>query len=197
MSNHQIPKKDILIQCGQYFVRTAQIKDASERWANWLSDPEAAHMLNVRVVKATKDDVVRYIKSFDQRSHLLLGVFERNSNLHLGITRLDIDYSSGTALLNILIGDKEYRHKGVTSTIAIPCIDYFFRNPNLRAIKASVLARNQIMLNYMLAMGWQSRRGRVRQLRSEADGSMIDALELTLSREAWEAWRAKFNLNQR
>jgi hypothetical protein len=74
MSNHQIPKKDILIQCGQYFVRTAQIKDASERWANWLSDPEAAHMLNVRAVKATKDDVVRYIKSFDQRSHLLLGV---------------------------------------------------------------------------------------------------------------------------
>jgi RimJ/RimL family protein N-acetyltransferase len=146
MQTPSIPKKDILIQCGLYFVRTVRRKDASERWAKWLSDPEAAHMLNTKAANLTKDDVLKYINRFDQRSHLLLGVFERSSRLHIGITRLDIDYASGIALLNILIGEKEYRHKGVTSTIATPCIDYFFKNPNLNAIRANVLARNKIVL---------------------------------------------------
>jgi hypothetical protein len=79
--NRSIPKKDILIQCGSYFVRTIRMKDASERWAGWLSDPEAAHMLNSPAVKLAKDDVVKYLRSFDQRSHLLLGIFERSSSL--------------------------------------------------------------------------------------------------------------------
>ena len=80
--NRSIPKKDVLIQCGPYFVRTIRTKDASERWAGWLSDPEAAHMLNSPPVRLTKEDVVKYLKSFDQRSHLLLGIFERSSSRH-------------------------------------------------------------------------------------------------------------------
>jgi len=189
--NHSIPKKDILIQCGPYFVRTIRTKDASERWAGWLSDPEAAHMLNSPAVKLTKDDVVKYLKSFDQRSHLLLGIFERSSSLHIGITRLDIDYGSGVALINILIGDKDYRHKGVASTIAMPCIDYFFRNPNLNAIKANVLARNNIVLQFMTAMGWRFDPAPSRQIRSASDNSMLEVQTLTLSREAWSAWRGQ------
>jgi RimJ/RimL family protein N-acetyltransferase len=189
--NRSIPKKDILIQCGPYFVRTIRTKDASERWAGWLSDPEAGHMLNSPSVKLTKDYVVKYLKSFDQRSHLLLGIFERSSGLHIGITRLDIDYGSGVALINILIGDKECRHKGVASTIAMPCIDYFFRNPNLNAIKANVLARNNIVLGFMTAMGWQFDSVPPQQIRSATDNSMLEVRTLTLSREAWSAWRGQ------
>ena len=191
MHGHSIPKKDILIHCGAYLVRTVRPKDASDRWASWMSDPEAAHMLNSPVTKLTKDDIVHYIKHFDQRSRLLLGVFEKTSRLHLGITRLDIDYTSGEALLNILIGEKHYRNKGVASTIAIPCIDYFFKNPNLKAIKASVLARNKIVLHYMLAIGWKLDDGPVRQIRSTSDGSLIGLHTLTLSREAWQSWRGQ------
>jgi RimJ/RimL family protein N-acetyltransferase len=189
--NRSIPKKDILIQCGPYFVRTIRMKDASERWAGWLSDTEAAHMLNSPAVTLTKDDVVKYIKSFDQRSHLLLGIFERSSSLHIGITRLDIDYGSGIALLNILIGEKDYRHKGVASTIAMPCIDYFFRNPNLNAIKANVLTRNSIVLQFMTAIGWKFDDAAPRQIRSAVDNSALDARTLILSREAWSAWRGQ------
>jgi len=188
--NRSIPKKDILIQCGPYFVRTIRAKDASERWAGWLSDPEAAHMLNASPLRLTKDDVVKYLKSFDQRSHLLLGIFERSSSRHIGISRLDIDYGSGVALLNILIGEKEYRHKGVASTIALPCIDYFFRNPNLKAIKANVLARNSIVLQLMAAMGWKEHAA-AQQVRSATDSSTLDVRTLILSREAWGAWRER------
>jgi len=189
MQTPSIPKKDILIQCGLYFVRTVRRKDASERWAKWLSDPEAAHMLNTKAANLTKDDVLKYINRFDQRSHLLLGVFERSARLHIGITRLDIDYASGIALLNILIGEKEYRHKGVTSTIATPCIDYFFKNPNLNAIRANVLARNKIVLQFMQAIGWKMD-GPIDQLRSVTDDAMLAVHTLTLSREAWQSWRS-------
>ena len=74
MQTPSIPKKDILIQCGAYFVRTVRRKDASERWAKWLSDPEAAYMLNTKAANLTKNEVLKYINRFDQDRFFTFGV---------------------------------------------------------------------------------------------------------------------------
>jgi hypothetical protein len=64
MQTPSISKKDILIQCGAYFVRTVRRKDTSERWVKWLSDPEAAYMLNTKAADLTNDHVLKYINRF-------------------------------------------------------------------------------------------------------------------------------------
>ena len=39
-----------------------------------MADPEASHMLNAPPRQMKRDDVVSYIKTFDQRSRLLLAL---------------------------------------------------------------------------------------------------------------------------
>src|SRR5438874_2195179 len=83
-------KKQLWFPCGRYFLRTIKREDASDRWAQWLSDSSTAHVLNSSPRQLRKSDIVEYIKAFDQRSRLLLGIYERGTRLHVGIVRLDI-----------------------------------------------------------------------------------------------------------
>jgi len=107
-----------------------------------MSDPEAMHMLNLRARSWIKADVVDYIKRFDQQSSLLLGIFDKQNGMHIGIFTVDIKQVQGKFLVNLLIGEPEYRNKHVTSSIAMPFRDYFFETLGLKMAMASVLARN-------------------------------------------------------
>src|SRR5437899_8240810 len=51
----QIPKKNVRIQCGKYLIRTLREDDASDRWASWMSDPEAMYLLNSPAQSWTKN----------------------------------------------------------------------------------------------------------------------------------------------
>ena len=46
-SQSKFPKRNVSLDCGLYLVRTLTVEDATERWASWMADPEASHMLNV------------------------------------------------------------------------------------------------------------------------------------------------------
>src|ERR1700730_19107377 len=95
----QPAKKDIWFRSGRYFLRTAKREDASDRWARWLSDPWTVHVLNTASRVFTRSDVADYIKQFDQRSRLLLGIFEMGTRLHVGFVRIDLD-TTGDALVH-------------------------------------------------------------------------------------------------
>src|SRR3954463_5174447 len=88
-------KKEVWFPCGRYFARTIKREDASDRWAGWLSDPHTVHVLNTAARTLQRKDIADYIKQFDQRSQLLLGIFEKGTRLHVGFIRLDIDHEAG------------------------------------------------------------------------------------------------------
>src|ERR1035438_8300851 len=101
----------VYLDCGNYLVRTATAEDASDRWTNWMADPEASYMLNSPAKVMKISDLVSYIKSFDEKSRLLLGIFEKATGKLLGFLRIDIDYSLGRFLVSMLIGEPDYRNK--------------------------------------------------------------------------------------
>ena len=178
-----------ILDCGNYFVRLLAIEDASERWARWTADPEAASMLNAPVKSMSKADLVQYIKRFDQKSHLLSGIFEKRTGKHIGIMRTDIDHASGEFLVNLLIGEPEYRNQGVTSEITVPCRDYMFETLGLKTMKATALAHNKIIIHYLLETGWKLDKTVKQHIKSNSGGKMLDLCYFSLSREAWRAWK--------
>ena len=182
-----------ILDCGNYFVRRLTIDDASDRWASWTADPEAASMLNAPARSMSKADLVQYIKRFDQKSHRLSGIFEKRTGKHIGIIRTDIDYASGQCLTNMLIGEPEYRNHGVASELTVPCRDWVFETLGLKTIKATALARNKIVIHYMLATGWKLDKTVKQHVKSHADGTMLDLCFFSLSRDDWRAWK-KANL---
>jgi RimJ/RimL family protein N-acetyltransferase len=186
-----IPKKTVRIDSEKYFVRTIGADDATDRWAGWLSDPEAMHMLNMPVRAWKKTDLVNYIKTFDQETSLLLGIFEKQTGTHIGVFTVDINYALGQFLVNLLIGEPEYRNKGVTSSITMPFRDYFFDTLGLGMAMASVLKRNSAMIHYLLKSGWKLEQTLERGAKSNHDRTMLDLCLFSLSREAWRDWKKK------
>lgn len=182
-------KKELWFQCGRYFVRTIRREDASDRWAGWLSDGWTVHVLNTAPRKLQKTDIADYIRQFDQRSSLLLGIFERGTRLHVGFIRLDIDYAAREALVNAVIGEPDHRNRGATTDVFVPLLDFLFDKDGVDKVKASILRRNQVTLRYLLRLGWQIDPGQETQIRSKTDGALLDATSVSWTRDGYRAFR--------
>ena len=188
-------KRKVRIDSEKYLIRTIEPDDASDRWASWMSDPEVTHMLNLRARTWKKADVLDYIKTFDQLSSLLLGIFEKQSGTHIGVFTVDINQVRSQFLVNLLIGEPEYRNKHVTSSIAMPFREYFFETLGLNMAVASVLAHNAPMIHYLKKNGWKLDRTVKHGKKSNADGAMLDVCLFSLPLDAWRQWK-KENLAQ-
>jgi hypothetical protein len=73
-----ISRRNVRIDSEEYLIRTIEVDDASDRWASWMSNPEAMHMLNLPARSWQKADVINYIKwtqkrpaRFPARAHLV------------------------------------------------------------------------------------------------------------------------------
>ncbi len=185
----EISKKAVRLDCGDYLVRTVTVEDASDRWGQWMADPEASYMLNAPPQVLKKSDIVSYIKLFDQRSHLLLGIFEKASGKHLGFLRIDIDHELSRFLVSMLIGEPEYRNKGITNAITVPFRDYFFETLGMKTMLATALSHNHPIIHYLLKSGWTHDKTLKRHVKSHTDDTMLDLCFFSITRDAWRAWK--------
>jgi RimJ/RimL family protein N-acetyltransferase len=188
-SDRASKKKVVWYQCGRYFARTIKREDASDRWASWISDPWVVDALNLAPRQLTKSDIAAYIKQADQRTRLMLGIFERGTRLCVGFIRLDLDYSAGEALVNAIIGEPAHRNRGATTDAFVSTLDYLFDTEGMARVRASVLERNQLTLQYLLKMGWQRDLAAEGQIRSNADGTMLNVISVVWTRESYRAFR--------
>jgi RimJ/RimL family protein N-acetyltransferase len=187
------PKRKVLIDCGDYLLRTITTEDATDRWANWMKDPEASYMLNTPPRAMTKDELVAYIKSFDQRRQILIGMFEKASGLLLGFLRNDVNFETGQFLVSMIVGEVEYRNSGVTNACTVPFRDYFFETLGMKVMLATALARNRPIIHYLYSTGWTLDKTIERHLKSHSDDQMLDLCFFSQTREAWREWKKAHN----
>jgi RimJ/RimL family protein N-acetyltransferase len=183
----RIPKKNVRIDCGKYLIRTIKKNDASDRWASWMSDPEVMYSINVRARRWTKSDVAEYIGEFDQRSNLLLGIFEKQDWTHIGIYTIQADYNLSRGLVNLLIGEPAYRNRGVLTAVRRGFAGYFFETLGLETMMATALSRNRVIIDTLLKAGWILDQTLKQHVKSHADGSMLDLCRLHLARDTLRA----------
>jgi RimJ/RimL family protein N-acetyltransferase len=186
-----LPKTTVDLDCGKYILRTLTPDDASERWAGWMGEAKNVRLLNAPPKAMTRAEVTQYIGRFDQRAHLLIGIFEKEGGLNIGFFRLDIDPQLKRCMMFLMIGERRYRHWSVTDDIRAPFQDYIFDVLGLNTILATVLASNQAMVRYMLKSGWNLDKTIAENVKSRTDDAKLDLCFLSLSREAWAAWKRK------
>ena len=148
------------------------------------------HVLNAAPRKLQKSDVSDYIRQFDQRSKLLLGIFERGTRSHVGFVRLDLDYEAGEALVSAIIGEADHRNRGANTDIFIPLLAFLFDTLGLERVKASVLERNQVTLRYLLKLGWQKDATAEPPVRSQTDGTTLNRCSVSWTRDGFRGWLA-------
>jgi RimJ/RimL family protein N-acetyltransferase len=193
MSRAQIApeaQKSVYFDTPNLYVRTLTIDDATERWASWFDQEEVRQGLNLSDGPRTKAAIADYIRKFDQVSNLLLGIFDRTNHLLVGMFTVQIDWQIGRYLTNTVVGEAEYRHRGVMLEVTPPYRDYFFEELGLRVMTASALATNKPIIGYLYKTGWTLNQTLRNHARSAADGSPVDLHLFSITREAWHAWKA-------
>lgn len=98
--------------------------------------------------------------------------------------------------VNMLIGEADYRNKGVTADVIVSGLDYVFETVGLARMTASTLARNQATTAYLLKAGWQLDRPAAQHVRSNSGGTSLDLCHLSLTRDAWRLWKTTVVVSQ-
>lgn len=162
--------------------------DVSAEWATWLDDPVTAALLNTPRRTFSEDQLRAYVRKFDQERQLLIGIFAKASNTHVGLLTIHTSDNGHDALLNVLMGRDRRALGGLRGVrdVRVAVGEYLFLRRKFRSAFASVLSDNRMMLAYLQAAGWR-RVGR--KLVSHALSPFQSTREVEifqLSRQAWE-----------
>lgn len=185
----RLPKTALWVPCGDVFLRTIKREDASDRWAEWLADPWTIATLNPPRAPLTRKDIADYIRAFDQRERLLLGIFARGSRRHVGVIRVDIDAARREAFVSALIGEAEFRNSGATTVVFGALLDHLFGTLKLTRIAASVLDRNRLTQRYLEKLGW-TRVGPADTALDHGSGEALGVVNLAYDAARYRAFRA-------
>ena len=180
----------VVIETPNLTIRTLTTDDASDRFASWFAQADIRQSLNLPEQNKTKADMAAYVASFDQRSHLLLGIFDKANDLLVGLLTVQIDWRIGRYLVNTVVGEPAYRSKGVMLEVTPPFREYFFETLGLNVMTATALATNAPIIAYLEKTGWTRNQTLKEHTRSHADGAMIDLHLYSITRESWRAWKA-------
>ncbi len=107
------------IETGRFTLRELTMADVSERYLQWLSDPEAqkwiAAAAEVQRMADLKDYVAQRVGRVDV---LFLGIFDKSTGAHIGNIKYEPVFpDQGSAVMGILVGDPSFRGKGVFAEV--------------------------------------------------------------------------------
>lgn len=104
----------------RFLLRQLALNDVSERYVRWLNDPETSRFIEfAKAAVHTLESVKHYVKDQTERKDVLfLGIFLRQSGLHLGNIKFGfIDPVKSTAEMGILLGESQWRGRGVAAEV--------------------------------------------------------------------------------
>jgi len=175
--------KTLRFETEHYLLRSLEADDANAEWCGWLEDPQAARMLNAAPRKATLKELRSYISSFDRRARHILGIFEKSTGGMIGVRTVEIDQLRRSFRFHILIGVAEERGRRARAETSEPLKHWLFEYLDLLTSEGTILAKNTRFADTVLRLGWVIVKRRL--VRSPADGSLVELIDIRLHRESW------------
>jgi [ribosomal protein S5]-alanine N-acetyltransferase len=113
------------------YLRKPTYEDASlGPWYNWFNDPESTRFTRHGRVENTRADQIAFFRDSEgDVSRQIFAICDRESGNMIGVTSLqEIDVSKRQAEIAIMIGDRDFRHKGISIEAWGLLIQYGFDN---------------------------------------------------------------------
>ena len=173
----------IRLETPHHIVRTVERADATERWCKWLLDPTATRQLNARPVEMTLDQLRSYIDGFNRTTTHLLGIFDKETGVIVGIRSIYIDFAHREFYDNILIGEVQARGKHARAESTDVVLPYFFEELDLESSRCSILAHNQAMIDLVARKGWVLEHTDMKE--AVSGNRRVELRHYRLRRETW------------
>ena len=111
--------KDILIRTDRFILKSLIKEDVNERYLDWINGPNRSEYIVNENQERSIDDLCSYVegKLLDEYV-LFLGIFELGNENHIGNIKYEpIDLQRGFAIMGILIGEEDWKGKGVATEV--------------------------------------------------------------------------------
>jgi RimJ/RimL family protein N-acetyltransferase len=147
----------VRIETPRFFLRSLVAEDATERYATWLAEASAQRFIaaarGAPDLEALKGYIVQRIGRPDV---LFLGIFLRENALHIGNIKYEpVDAEQGYAVMGILIGDPDWRGKGVATEVIEASALWLQANRGIAEIVLGVARDNAAAIRAYLSAGFQ------------------------------------------
>jgi len=135
---------DINLLTERLVLRPLTIEDATVQYLSWLNDPEVNRYLESRFRVHQLKDLSTFIEEVNSDpSAVLLGIFIRQNNKHIGNIKIDsINSYHKHGVIGLMIGDKREWGKGYATESIAAVTQYSLEQLELQKITAGCYEGN-------------------------------------------------------
>ena len=111
--------KNVLMESERFFLRTLIEDDVNARYLEWINGSDKSQYINYTNQNRTVDEISTFVtERVNSDTVLFLGIFVRESGEHIGNIKYEpIDFKKSYAIMGILIGEKNWRGRGVAAEV--------------------------------------------------------------------------------
>jgi RimJ/RimL family protein N-acetyltransferase len=144
------------LETPRFRLRPLTPDDATPRYASWMRDPAVQRWIETAASTEEIEPLRTYIAERCCRDDVLfLGIFDRESGLHVGNIKFEpIDSEAKSAVLGVLIGESDYRGRGVFGEILQATAALLSRAHGVERILLGVRGGNHAALKAYRASGF-------------------------------------------
>ena len=136
-----LPESSKIIITNRFILRLLNICDVTQRYAGWLSDQRTSKFISATL---NLPELRRYVLERSNRDDVLFfGIFDKITGLHIGNIKYEpINSELRFAIMGILIGEAEWRGKGVANEVLSASADWLHQYRNIEQIVLAVSRSN-------------------------------------------------------
>lgn len=159
------------------YLRRLDESDFTERYVEWLNDPETNRYMEFRFTVWTREKLIKYMSERKASTEYFLAICMRDDNLHVGNIKLgSIDQDHLRADIGLMIGDKAYWGRGLGTEAIRLVTEFAFTKIRLQKLVAGAYIDNVASIKAFEKCGF-TREGRLRE-HVCSDGKRTDVILL-------------------
>lgn len=170
----------------RFRLRTLTAADATERYLDWMRDPEVTRTLMAQRVKPTLETLRDYIAGHDGKTDFLFGIFE--GDLHIGNLSVTSFAQDRRGNVGVMIGDRDYWGEAVVLEVRAAVLDFMFDSQDCLKMTAGCLSHNTPAIYNFRRQGWTLEG--VRKRHYLMAGEWRDELLFAMFADDWREKRA-------
>ena len=129
--------------------------DELEVYLSWMRNKNANPFIHGINENFSSQELVDYVseKNFSSTA-LLLGIFVKPDDTHIGNVKLEPIIPRKSAVIGILVGEEDWRGKGVGFEVMTRVLEYCFKDLKLEKVELGVNKKNIAAINLYSRIGF-------------------------------------------
>lgn len=143
----------MLILTNRFLLKPLTVNDVGSRYEGWLADDKTSQFISARV---SIFELKKYVMDRSVKKDVLfLGIFERYNGLHIGNIKYEpVNSDFEYAVMGILIGEKEWRGKGVAAEVIRSTAEWLRIHKKIKRIVLGVDNSNNAAISAYKKIGF-------------------------------------------